>query len=217
MRVPNFDRVARAYRWLEYSSFGPLLTRCRLQYLDKLSNCRHALVLGDGDGRFSSHLLALNPTITIEAIDVSASMLSLLLARARALSAENRVTTHQTDIRTFHPRGEFDLVVSHFFLDCLTDRELCELIERVKATLTPKAQWVVSEFAIPQEILQRGLAKALIGFLYRAFHLLTGLKVHHLPNYIQAFQEQGFLLVAEKKRLGGILVSQIWQPLENTL
>ncbi len=48
--VPNFNRLAQIYRWLEYLSFGPFLWRCRIRFLPDLAHCRRALVLGDGDG-----------------------------------------------------------------------------------------------------------------------------------------------------------------------
>ena len=57
----NFDRLARIYRWMELVTFGPLLGRCRYRFLEQLCNCRTALLLGDGDGRFAARLLAANP------------------------------------------------------------------------------------------------------------------------------------------------------------
>ena len=62
---PNFDLIARPYRWLEYLTFGPTLQQTRLHYLPALLHSRNALVLGDGDGRFIAALLAANPTITM--------------------------------------------------------------------------------------------------------------------------------------------------------
>ena len=64
---PDFDRLARLYRWMEYLTFGPWLQRCRSAFLGGIANSRRALVLGDGDGRFTARLLADCPAIRIDA------------------------------------------------------------------------------------------------------------------------------------------------------
>lgn len=79
----NFDRVARPYRWLEYMSFGPWLERCRNAQLAQLTAARHALLLGDGDGRFLARLLKANPLLRADVVDSSHSMLCILNRRVR--------------------------------------------------------------------------------------------------------------------------------------
>ena len=64
---PDFNRIARPYRWLEYLSFGPLLERCRFHRLPQMVDAKRALVLGDGDGRFLARLLRKNPQIQADA------------------------------------------------------------------------------------------------------------------------------------------------------
>ena len=78
---PNFDSIARIYRWAEYLSLGPLLVRTRNHFLPQLTPCRRALVLGDGDGRFLARLLQQNPDLHALAVDTSATMLHLLRER----------------------------------------------------------------------------------------------------------------------------------------
>jgi cyclopropane fatty-acyl-phospholipid synthase-like methyltransferase len=211
MSMPDFDRIAHAYRWLEYLSFGPLLQRCRTEHLEKLMSARRALVLGDGDGRFTSKLLATNGHITIDAVDASAAMLSLLREKACAQNAQSRVTLQQRDIRCFSPQGKYDVIISHFFLDCLSNAELRALIRRVKPCLASEALWVVSEFAVPPAPWHNRLATLLISSLYFAFGWLTGLGTRHLPDYATILTAEGFVLNKERQRLGGVLVSQLWQ------
>jgi len=149
---PNFDLIARAYRWLEYLSFGPFLERCRFYYLDELRSCRRALVFGDGDGRFTARLLAANSEIKVDAVDSSAAMLRLLTRRVARLgpSARDRLQTRQMGALNFDPEGApYDLVATHFFLDCFSESEVGALIARIAPHLTTDAVWLVSEFAIP--------------------------------------------------------------------
>jgi ubiquinone/menaquinone biosynthesis C-methylase UbiE len=206
--VTNFDRVARPYRWLEYLSFGPWLARCRRAHLAHLAQARHALVLGDGDGRFLERLLAVNPTLTADVVDSSLSMLRLLERRVRR--SRPRIRVHHQDALAWSPTGSYDLIVSHFFLDCFFPTELEQLLDRVLPHATSGAQWVISEFAIPHNALAAYFAGRLIGLLYLVFGWLTGLRVRRLPDYDAALLRRGLILQHDRRSLGGLLCSEIW-------
>jgi SAM-dependent methyltransferase len=206
----NFDRIARAYRWLEYLSFGRVLERCRFYQLDHIRDRRDALVIGDGDGRFLARLLRQNPQMHAEAVDLSPVMLNLLAERAAAINASDRLTVHCEDARELSPSGKYDLVATHFFLDCLTTEEVRTLAERLRPHLVSGAVWIVSDFAIPRGAA--GLpARAIVSFLYTAFRLLTGLQVNSLPRYDEALKEAGLSLTDRREWLGGMLFSELWQ------
>jgi SAM-dependent methyltransferase len=208
--APDFDRLARVYRWMEWLSFGPALARSRRFFLSELGECRHALVLGDGDGRFTAHLLAHNPVIRVEAVDASPAMLSEL--RRRAGPHRRRVETHLADLRAWTPSGSnYDLVVTHFFLDCLSTDEATHLARRAHSCMAPNGAWLVSEFNEPAGWFGRMVAGPLISFLYRGFGLLTGLEIRRLPDHRKALSEAGFALIRRHSWLGGLLVSELWQ------
>src|SRR6202050_4529355 len=120
MPAVNFDPIARPYRWLEYLSFGPWPGRGRSAQLEHWTGLQHALFFGDGDGRFLARLLAANTTLTADVIDSSHSMLWLLDRRIRRAGpqARQRICLHPADALEWNPSGSYDLVVSHFFLDC---------------------------------------------------------------------------------------------------
>jgi ubiquinone/menaquinone biosynthesis C-methylase UbiE len=208
----NFDPIARPYRWLEYLSFGPWLERCRSTQLAHLASAQRALLLGDGDGRFLAGLLAANTTLTVDVVDSSPSMLRLLDRRIRRAGpqAHQRICLHSADALEWNPTGSYDLVVSHFFLDCFFAPQLERLFDRVLPHLRPGAQWVISEFAIPRNAFTAYLARGLIGLLYRAFALLTGLPVRALPDYAAALLRRGFVLSQDRRYLAGLLCSQVW-------
>jgi trans-aconitate methyltransferase len=208
-QAPNFDRLARFYRWMEFFTFGPYLARCRSAFLTGMSNCRHALLLGDGDGRFTAHLLRANPIVQIDAVDASRAMLRALLHRAG--ESAGRVRVHCADARAWLPSDPpYDLVATHFFLDCLTTQEVRALTAGLGNALSPSAVWVVSEFAVPQGWFCRLIARPLIDLLYRSFALLTGLSVRRLPDYATALREAGFRLNRRRTLLRGLLVSEMW-------
>jgi SAM-dependent methyltransferase len=206
---PNFDRVARIYRFAEYLSLGPLLQRTRTHFLHDLPPRHQALVLGDGDGRFLARLLAHRPHLSALAVDTSATMLQLL--RHRCQPYIQRVRTLQASALTVTPPPDTDLIVTHFFLDCLTQSELQTLTQNIAANTAPGTLWLLSDFAIPQRALLRPLATLYIRFLYFAFRILTGLRVTHLPDPQSTLTSAGFTRVARHELLCGLLYTEIWQ------
>ncbi len=212
----NFDRIAKPYRWLEFLTFGNTLEKTRLHYLADLRHSRKALILGDGDGRFTAALLTTNPHINVLAIDASATMLQLLRHRCEAAipNAAHRLRTEQTDARTLQLAENYDLIVTHFFLDCLTQPELDALVSRIAKHMQPGALWLVSDFRIPANLAKLP-AKLLIRALYLGFRLLANLRTTHLPDHATPLRQSGLTRIAVNHRLVGILTTELWQNLES--
>ncbi|GAA3760252.1 class I SAM-dependent methyltransferase [Terriglobus aquaticus] len=206
----GFDKLALPYRWMEYLTFGPLLSRTRRAFLPQLKQARSALLLGDGDGRFTAALLRANPHVHATAVDISAAMLHRLRNRVAQQGNADRLATLHANALSALLDGPFDLVCTHFFLDCLSDAECSTLAHQLADRLAPSALWVVSDFAIPPGSLH-GIARLLVGALYAAFGLLTGLRVRTLPDYAAALQSAGLRRIALQTRLRGILRSELWQ------
>lgn len=208
--TPNFDPVARLYRWAEYLLLGPLLTRTREHFLPQLTTVTHALVLGDGDGRFLAQLLRRAPNLHVLAVDTSATMLHLL--RQRCAFAAPRLQTLQTSA-TCLPTGldlrQTDLIVTHFFLDCLHPHDLDTLAQHLAPRVAPGCLWVLSDFAIPRRQPWRSLGTAYIRTLYLAFRLLTGLRPQSLPEIDRTLDSAGFGTIYRHTRLAGILYSEL--------
>ena len=206
----NFDHLAGIYRWMEWVTFGPWLGRCRRAFLDELGAARRALILGDGDGRFTAALLAANGHVQVDAVDASAAMLRAL--KRRAWRNAKRVRTCVADARLWEPeRRGYDLVVTHFFLDCLTTDEVGALTARMRRVMPPGAAWVVSEFAVPEGAYGRLVARPLIAFLYFAFRVMTGLRVRRLPKYAAEMEKAGLELRERRTWLGGLLAAEKWE------
>jgi SAM-dependent methyltransferase len=238
--TPSFDLIARPYRWLEYLTFGKSLETCRTHFLPQLLDRRHALVLGDGNGRFLAQLLKQSPNLYANAVDNSAAMLQLLRQRCEAATPNAavfhlgnprlqpwasiqsgrkgasapgvcaRLRTHLANAITFPLKEQHDLVVTHFFLDCLTQPELNTLITRIAPTLAPGALWLISDFRIPTGPM-RIPAKLLIRSLYFAFRILTGLRTTRLPDHTTPLTQAGLTRISHQHHLGGLLTTEIWQ------
>lgn len=210
--TPNFDRVARIYRWAEYLTLGPLLQRTRTHFLPQLADRRRALVLGDGDGRFLAKLFQQNRGLQAVAVDTSAAMLDLLSRRCVALKSNDtsRLRTWHGSAHNIQPVKDTDLIVTHFFLDCFTQAEIDSLASRLAQQTQSGTLWLLSDFRIPDTAF-RPIAHAYIRGLYFAFRILTGLRVTRLPDPAVALSAAGFHRIAHHQSLGGILYTELWR------
>ena len=206
----NADRIAASYRWLEYAAFALALEHARFDFLSHASAATRVLILGEGDGRFLARLLESNRRASVAVVDSSARMIEL--ARQRVPVGErSRVEFHQMDgVAGDLPRGPFDLVVSHFFLDSLNCRDTEAVICKVSALLAPGAYWLVSEFQEPQGGLRGLHAKLWLRTMYAFFALTTGLRASKLPPYRDILVSQGLAEIQYRERRLGLIRSQVW-------
>lgn len=141
-------------------------------------------------------------------------MLKLLCDRceAQAPGSKHRLRTHHCDAIDFlarTPATQYDLVVTHFFLDCFSQGQVESLAAGIAARMTPDAMWLVSDFCIPHGPM-RFPARLYVRSLYFAFRLITGLRVTQLPDHISAFDGIGLYLVDCHRTFAGMLTTEVW-------
>lgn len=177
----GFDRLAGAYRALEFLAFGRALEEARFCFLDRLGDRRAVLVLGEGDGRGLVRLLEAAPAGAVTCVDLSTAMLHR--ARARLREADlGRVRFVKADLLVDPlPDGPFDAVVTCFVLDCFTPEQAGALVRSVAARLEPGARWLWADFRIPARGPLRWRARAWVALLYAFFRWQTGLPARALP------------------------------------
>ena len=211
----NCDRIARFYRAAEHVAFGGALQRCRAMFLGEVADRRRALVCGGGDGRFLAELLRANRNVCADFVDLSAGMVFHARRRADAIGPEacNRVQFHVGDVRGFEPAdgARYDLISTHFVLDCFDDVEVARVARRLASLAQPRAALLLSEFRIPPHGARRHVAAAIIRALYAGFRVATGLRVTRLPDYEGALERAGFRKQREALQLGGLLVAAFWE------
>ncbi|MGY8686478.1 MAG: class I SAM-dependent methyltransferase, partial [Verrucomicrobiales bacterium] len=126
-------------------------------------------------------------------IDQSEGMIAFSKKR---LFPEARVQFIHADVRdglTALDQSTFDVIVSHFFLDCFKDETLHDLIPEIAARLKPQGHWYVSEFTA-----DTWWQRVLLWGMYRFFHLVTKTEASTFPAYTEIMQAHGFTV----KRLG---------------
>jgi len=203
----NCDLIASSYRWFEYLGFGGELQRRRCGLLGEIGRPRRALVLGDGDGRFLVRLLRQIPASEIASIEVSPRMQAL--ARRRT---GDRVQHIHGDARVLPlDRGRYDLMVTHFFLDCFDAADAPALVARLADAAAPRAQWLISEFRQAPEGWRAVWCGAWLRSLYFFFRVTTGLRTRSLVDHHPLLTRHGFRLVREESSRWGLLASELWE------
>jgi class 3 adenylate cyclase len=101
--------------------------------------------------------------------------------------------------------AEYDVVVTHFFLDCFNAADLNVLVERTARSAAPSARWIVSEFRPAT-----ACARLLIAVMYAFFRGATGLATRRLADHHPHLLRQGFRLQRAEKAWGGMLASELW-------
>ena len=208
----SFDAIAPHYRWLEPLLAGRKLDRCRTAHLPRLAPPQSVLVMGEGPGRFLIPFRECFPGARITCIDASKRMLAMAQHRLNAhdLPLEKVSFIHADALRYSYPLATFDLIVTHFFLDCFTPEQLRGLVANLSQAATPTATWLLSDFSIPDAGLPRLRARAIHRLMYTFFRGVTNLSARSLTPPDQFLQLQRFTLQHRSFTDLGLLQSDLW-------
>lgn len=204
----NFDRLAPYYQLMEFFTAGGKLQRCRLAFINEIPIPRRVLLAGEGPGRSLPAFVEKFPNAEIVVVDSSERMLEI--AREKVTSA--RVRFVLADLREWEePEEEFDLIVTHFFLDCFTEEELRKMVARLGEMAAPVANWLAADFEIAPTGLARWRSRMILGMLYGFFRVACGLKANVLVPADGDLEKAGFSKHCREIREWGLLKSEWWR------
>lgn len=194
---------------MEYAAFGRALERRRFAFLNRLAAARRILILGEGDGRCLERLLEAAPIADFDVVDSSARMMAI--ARKRTGDSARARFYLQDAVSIIHfPAARYDGVVTHFFLDCLTEPQVVDIIHRIAAVLEPGGIWLVSEFSIPSDGWRRWHAKIWVTLMYWFFRTTTKLPAKSLPPIDKILLEAGMCRAESEEERFGLICSTAW-------
>jgi SAM-dependent methyltransferase len=208
----SFDFLAPHYRWLETLAFGNALQRARTCWLNKIARPNRALIVGEGNGRFLCELLRVHPGIDVDCIDASREMLRL--ARARLLRTSPESIPHVRflceDILNWSPQKSYDLLVTHFVLDCFPRPELQMIVNTFAAAAEPGAPWLIADFILPRKRFARVHARLWLGLMYTFFGITAGVKAKNIIDLHPILTENGFVRESSSFSRAGMLRSDLY-------
>jgi ubiquinone/menaquinone biosynthesis C-methylase UbiE len=212
----SFDAVAPYYRWMEFLLAGEILQHGRTAFLGSIPPAKKILILGEGNGRFLLECRRMFPEANITSVDSSARMISLARRRLMGQGMDcDGIEFIHADALTWTPAvGGFDLIVTHFFLDCFRADQLQPLIARLALAAAPRANWLLADFQTAEAGLPRQRSRLIVWGLYRFFRVMTRLSAAELASPDAFITRQGFTLREREVYDWGLLRSDWWQRVE---
>lgn len=208
----SFDRLAQHYRWMEWLLAGGKLQRCRTAFIGEIPVPRDVLMMGEGNGRCLVEFRRAFPAARFMCVDASARMLECARARVRKAGLSDAAIEfiHEDALGWQPPPARFDLVVSHFFLDCFAVDQLATLVPRIAAAATPDVRWLLADFCEPPSGFARWRARWILRAMYFFFRRVTRLDASHLIPPDAFLQRSGFTLCERRLSDWGLLHSDVW-------
>lgn len=204
--------MAPHYRWLEFVLAGEKLQRCRTAFLSEDLKPGNVLILGEGNGRFLAECEKLGPA-KIVCVDASERMLELARRRvSRASGAATRIEFVHADALAWEPpAGFFDVIVTHFFLDCFGPNDLQQLLSKLARGASGRARWLLADFQIPEAGWRRWRARVIHRLMYLFFRVATRLPAWYLTVPDPILAAQGFRLRTRRVSDWGLLRTDLWE------
>jgi ubiquinone/menaquinone biosynthesis C-methylase UbiE len=209
----SFDALAPWYRTLERIAFGDDLQRCRTACLGVMAAPRRALIVGEGNGRFLCELLRAHPSVEVDCVDASQGMLQLARKRLERAWPDRvqRVRFLHHDLTSWSPPEQhYDLLVTHFFLDCFAEAQLAAIVRRLAQAATENADWLLADFCVPDRRVARLHARVWLAVMYRFFRVTAGIGARRLIDPTPFLRGEGFALARQHVFRRGMLKSQMW-------
>lgn len=208
----GFDALAAHYRWLEFVLAGDKLQTCRTAFLEELPQPREVLILGEGNGRFLLNCRKHMPWAHITCLDASARMLELAQARltANRINLKGIEFIHTDALQWQSCSNAYDLIVTHFFLDCFRPEQLSALIAALAKAATAKAEWLLADFQVPATGWRRIRAQLIHRMMYAFFRVVTRLPAQALVCPDPFLLANGFVLRARRQSDWGLLHTDRW-------
>ena len=169
--------------------------------------------MGEGNGRFLCELLRLHPGVEVDCIDASQQMLQLARTRIEHESPESDQCVrfvHQ-DITTWAaPEQHYDLLVTHFVLDCFPKAVLTGIMKKLAPAATKNATWLLADFCVPRNGMARLRARGWLTAMYLFFRITARIEASELVDPTPFMRGEGFALVRQHLFQRGMLKSEMW-------
>jgi ubiquinone/menaquinone biosynthesis C-methylase UbiE len=203
----SFDRLAPHYRWLERVLAGDVLQKARVAHLAALDEAQNILLVGEGPGRFLAALREHRPEVPITVMDSSPQM----LAEARKVATGPTIFESCDLADTALPTAHWGAVVSHCFLDCFAPPTLERVVANLAQAATPKADWLITDFAMPSTGWRRTRARIAHHLMYRAFRIAANLEAQRWTDPSPLLRAQGFELHRRTLSNHGLIRADHWR------
>lgn len=188
--------------------FFGALHRSQTFFLSRLQKSDNVLVVGGGTGRFLVDLLKVGESLKVTYVDISPGMILKAKKKVNKLGKSEHVEFICGGLESI-PNGKYDLICTHYFLDCFEEGELFGVIQQFKSLLSKDGLWHFTDFYLDDSSSM--FRKSFVSFLYFFFRSFCGLKVKKLANFKELFSKNGLQLKEEGYFYRGLLRTGLYR------
>lgn len=197
----RFDKIAPFYDGMTKLIFGGSILKAQRIHLRIIPREASILVLGGGSGNWLVDFLKEKPTCKIWYVE--ASLVMLEKATQKLNFSNNIQFIHGTHLDI--PKTEFDVVITHFFVDMFREDQIMELAQQMSAKLKINGVWLVADF-----VNKNYWHRFLLWLMYRFFKIIDAIDVKSLPDWDQAIRSKHFTVGECNSFYGQFIQSSVY-------
>jgi len=204
----GFDKLAPYYDRLTRLVFGKSIKDSQEQFLSQVRFGSSVLIVGGGTGKILKKLSTI-PGIAITYVDASEEMINR--AKDQVYNSECTTFIHTT-IRDFNTKGQFDYIITPFFLNLFNERSLKLVINKLHGYLKEDGKWLFTDFQLGnglRKLWQLPLLKLMLIF----FRLSCRIEARSLQEFDKYFRQLGYSLDKEKLFYGEFIVGRVYMKI----
>lgn len=192
--APYYDRLAKLI-------FGKSIIEAQHCHLELIPAHANILVLGGGSGKWVSEFIKTNRTCHILFVDASSKMLDQAKNNLKGVKQVSFIHGTQSDLVNLH----FDVIITHFFLDMFTNKQLRMLIEQLNGQLNSPALWIVSDFE-----KSKYWHSLLLNVMFLFFKLSHTIENKDLPDWNDMIKSHHFKISKTMSLYGDFIQSRLY-------
>ena len=204
--LDHFDWLAKYYDTLTRLVFGNALKESERHFLHLLPNGCTVLMVGGGTGQVLRHIFGHDPTCRVWFIEASGKMLSHATRNLPAEYADQVQFVYGTEA-SIARHLKFDVIITNFYLDLYTDKELVDVCATLHERLNEKGLWLASDFIDGRRWWQR----IMLFLMYRFFVSTCRISARRLPDWEEVFDYIGLSRLNQALFYRGFIKSAVFK------
>lgn len=198
----SFDRVTWIYDGLANLVFFGAIKRAQLTFLSTIKSGSKVLIIGGGTGWILEALDKIGIAAHVDYLEASSKMLEKSKSRPPFENLQVRFILGTQD--SIEKNIQYDVVITHFFLDVFTSQNLPLVMNKLDQHLKPNGFWLMTDFMNNNRWWQ----SALIRLMYLFFRITANLEGSRLMNFDNQFSRLTYSLARKKDYFHGMISSR---------
>jgi len=201
----DYNNAAWFYDTLARIIFGKAINKSQTCFFKKIDPGSSILIIGGGTGWILDEI-AQRQSDGLEIVYVEKSSKMINAARKR-LTGLNKVLFVNKAIENSKLDKSFDIVITSFFFDSLSNSTIDTVFEKLAINLSPGGIWLYSDFINTRKLWH----KLLLGLMYQFFKIVCKIEAGNLPDLALRFKKYNLDLIEEKSFYGNFITGRIYK------